>query len=183
MDKSGLLKEISNTLVKAKVEKLAAVSSENSFSLSDLIDLTFYPKKEIAFRAAWILEHITQSDPKRFFPFIIEFLNRYPQQENPSCCRHFTKIMTGLTQSRRTNDLRIPDGYNMEPIVEKTFEWLINNRMPVAVQVYCIDVLFNLRHQFPWISEELKAEISFLLHDGSAAMQSRGKAVLKKMGK
>ena len=181
MDKSELLKEISNTLVKVKVEKLAALGSKHTYSLSDLLDLTFYPKREVAFRAAWILESIVQTDPQRFSPHVEEFLIRYPSQTNTSCQRHFSKIMMYLTDPRSQKLLRLPDEFALEPLVEKTFEWLIDPKSPVAVQVNCLEVLFNLRQQVPWIEEELRAEIIFLLHEGGAAMQTRGKAILKKL--
>lgn len=86
-----------------------------------------------------------------------------------------------LTEHKHLKSKKIPQGYDMEPVVEKTFEWLICPRTPVAVRVNCMDILFNLKQEFPWIEEELKAQVTFFLHDGSAAMQSRGKAVLRKL--
>jgi hypothetical protein len=50
-----LVKEISTTLTKIKVVKLKAILEKQQFALSDLIDITFYPDKNIAFRATWIL--------------------------------------------------------------------------------------------------------------------------------
>ena len=61
------------------------------------------------------------------------------------------------------------------------FEWLINPHTPVAVRVNCMDVLYYMSPQFPWIKEELLAQIEFYLKDGSAALQSRGKGLLKKL--
>ena len=183
MNKSALLKEISGTLVRAKVERLSAIISKSDFPISDLLDLTFYPQKEIAFRAAWILEYLVLTDLENFRPDVVKFLECYPQQTNQSCRRHFAKILANMTAPKHAKNLWIPECYNMDPIVEKTFEWLIDPKTPVAIKVYCMEVLFNLHPQFPWIREELEAEIIFLLHDGQAALQSRGKAILKKLSR
>jgi hypothetical protein len=177
MDKSELLNELAGTMVKAKVEKLADLD----FSLSDLLDLTFYPKKEIAFRAAWTLEYIVQKNPERFLQIVPEFLDCYPRQTTAACCRHFAKILMYLTDTKPLKGIRLPETCDIEPLVEKTFDWLINQKSSIALRVYSMNVLFNLSQKEPWIKEELKAEITFLLHDGSAAIQSRRRAILKKI--
>ena len=58
-----LIKEISTTLVKKKVTKLTAILQKEQFKLTDLIDITFHPDKNIAFRAAWILENLFLQKP------------------------------------------------------------------------------------------------------------------------
>jgi hypothetical protein len=78
---------------------------------------------------------------------------------------------------------KVASTINFEPIVEATFEWLINDRTPVAVRVNCLDILYNLSNSYTWITEELKDQTRFLLKNESAAMQSRGKRVLKKIKK
>jgi hypothetical protein len=181
MDKQALLMEISGTLAKADIQRISAILYRSGFPISELIELTFYPQKEVAFRAAWILEHLALGNPDDFKPYIIEFLDRYPQQMNQSCRRHFAKIMAALTDSKDLSHMWVPEKHNLDNVAEKTFEWLIDPKTPVAVKVYCMEVLFNLHLHVPWIKEELEAEIIFLLHDGQPALQSRGKAVLQKL--
>ncbi|NEU08337.1 hypothetical protein GZH53_08455 [Flavihumibacter sp. R14] len=181
MNKSELLHAISTTLVKAKAERLAALTANKEVSVSDLLELTFYNQPDIAFRAAWILECVVRKYPERFESLIPEFLDRYIEQNNQSCQRHFTKIITCITDPKWSAMQHLVPHYNVEPIIEKTFEWLIDEKAPVALQVNCMDVLFNLRNRSSWIGEELRSQILFLLHDGSPAVQSRGKAILKKL--
>jgi hypothetical protein len=181
MNKSDLLKAISGTLVKAKVERLAALTADNEESVSDLLDLTFYTQPEVAFRAAWISECVVLNYPERFELLVPEFLERYIDQRNRSCQRHFTKIMMCITDPKRSAVLHMPPQHNVDPIIEKTFEWLIDEKAPVALRVNCMEVLFNLRDRSSWIADELRSEITFFLHGGSAAVQSSGKAILKKL--
>ena len=145
MSKEELLKEISTTLSKVKAEKLAALGGKNTFSIGDLIELSFYPRKEIAFRAAWILEFIEVNYPERFLPFLEKFLNRYPIQKNRSCQRHYTKIVMHLTNRKASENYQLKmRNYDLESIIETTFEWLIDKKTPIAVQVNCMEILCNL---------------------------------------
>lgn len=184
MTKDQLLKEITKTLTKNKVEKLATLAN-TAFSITDLVDLTFHARPEIAFRASWILEHTLVKHPQRFIEHLGYFLNKYPQQKNQSCQRHYTKIMMYLTDcqpSRKENSFAtILAVCDCIPVVETTFEWLISPKTPVAVQANCIDILFSFKNRYSWIAEELRFQVEFLLRNGGPAIQSRGKKLLKKL--
>jgi hypothetical protein len=41
--------------------------------------------------------------------------------------------------------------------------------------------LFNLRTRYPWIEEELANQIKFLMRNGTAAIQSRGRKLLAQL--
>src|SRR5690606_7339623 len=119
-----------------------------------------------------VLEYIATRAPQRFLPVFTEFMTRLPGQQNPSCQRHFTKILMVITGPKA------PPAYqeayaaaDREQLVETVFGWLINPQTPVAVQVNCMDILFNLTAEFGWIGEELQNQVEFLLRDGSAALQ------------
>jgi len=183
MDRPELLKTICVKIGKAETEALAALSADNKLPVSELLDLSFQRQQEIAFRAGWILETIAIKYPGAFKPLVSDFLNRYAHQRNTSCQRHFTKIMMCLTDPEYSDRVQVSSCFDAGPIIETTFEWLIDPKTPVAVQVNCMDVLFNLKDTLPWISAELQSQVVFLLHAGSPALQSRGKAILKKLSK
>ena len=71
-----LIKEISATLVKKKVDKLTAILDKQQFALRDLIDITFHPDKNIAFRAAWILENLFLKKPGSYLDDMDYLLGR-----------------------------------------------------------------------------------------------------------
>lgn len=151
MDAEAFLKDISISIGKRRSAELAERIATEGFSLYSLIDFSFHPKKEVAFHAAWILEQVSVKHPQVFAAITEEFLSRYPAQKNQSCCRHFTNIVIGLT---RQPDKTLAK-YDLEPIVEATFEWFIDLQSAAAVQANCMDVLFNLRGRYTWIAEEL----------------------------
>ena len=148
-------------------------------SPDDLINLTMVNEQEVAFRAAWILEQVAIDHLENFKLFLAEFIETYLAQRNPSCQRHFTKIMMYLTDEN--NRESVFSDIDPDPIIEVTFEWLINPETPVAVQCNCMDILYNFKDQADWLQLELSEQVGFLLKNGSAALQSRGKRVLKKL--
>ncbi|HEY0054444.1 MAG TPA: hypothetical protein VGB63_03720 [Pedobacter sp.] len=180
MTKEELLKEISQTLFKIKADKLASLLA-NIDSFKQILELTFYPKKEIAFRASWILETVYYKNPGAFLIHLDDFKSAYCRQKNLSCQRHFTKIMMDITLPNNEVFEQLANTNNFEAVTETTFTWLSDQKTPVAVQVNCLDILYNLSGRYDWIKDELVFQTEFLLKNGSAAMQSRGKRILSKL--
>jgi hypothetical protein len=174
MDKELFLKKISTALSK---KQALALSEEPALSVADLINLTLMANHELAFRAAWVLELVAIGEVERFKEHIPQFSEAYIRQKNKSCQRHFTKIFMYLADGKRD----LPDNINLDQLIEITFEWLIDPKTPVAVQCNCMDILFNFKHRSDWLEEELAHQVRFLLKDGSAALQSRGKKLLRKL--
>lgn len=182
MSRDELIQALSSTLKKNQVQELVFLAANGELPVHDLLDSCFLREKSpVAFRAAWVLEHVEVSAPSLFLPYFPEFIRRLPEQKNQSCQRHFTKILLHFTRPQASHTYKqalaaIPD---WEPLVEVVFEWLINSQTPVAVKVNCLEVLLYLSIEFPWIKEELQAQTEFYLRDGSPAMQSRGRKILK----
>lgn len=185
MNKEKLLQEISKAVSKSKAMELAEIVATTDFFMLDLLALCYHAEKSVAFRAAWILEFVEHTYPAKFMSVLHDFINELPKQRNDSCQRCFSKILMHLSNPKanviwRTAFNELPSTVH-ERIVETMFEWLINPHTPVAVRVNCMDVLYYMSPQFPWIKDELLAQIEFYLKDGSAALQSRGKALFKKL--
>lgn len=174
-----------NNTNQIRVPDLSALGDDPDVPMTELHDLCYdvdHPK--LAFRAAWLLEYITVNYPGRFMLVTDHFLARLANQKNPSCQRHFTNILIRLTHPKApTPYQRTLLSTNRDQLVETVFNWFIDPRTPVAVQANCMDVLLNMSGEFEWIRDELKLQIEFLLRDGSAAIQSRGKKVLGKLGR
>ncbi|HWD87393.1 MAG TPA: hypothetical protein VG367_04650 [Mucilaginibacter sp.] len=177
-----LIREISKIIVKTKVEKLTAILDKQQFALRDLIDLTFCEDSNIAFRAAWILENLFLKKPEAYMDELEYLVSRVPCVTYPSCKRHYAKIMMHISARKAPASIRQRlEAINLEPVVEKLFDWLIDPKVLIAVKVFASDALFNMRSRYPWISEELKEQMKFLMRDGSAAIQTRGRKLLAKL--
>jgi len=177
-----LIKEISATLTKTKVVKLSAIIKNQQFALKDLIDITFQPDKNVAFRAAWILENLFLQKPESYIENLEYLISRVKDVDNPSCKRHYAKILMHITSPKAPSIIKQKLAViDLEPVVEKLFDWLIDPKVLIAVKVFAAEALFNFRDRYPWISEELANQIRFLMRDGTAAIQSRGRKLLARL--
>lgn len=177
-----LIKEISATMGKAKVLKLTAIISKHHFPLRDLVDVTFHPDKNIAFRASWILENVLLRDNTAHLADLHYLLQHFTQVNYPSSQRHYANIIIRLTSPKAKPAIKeILNKTDLEPVVEKLFDWMIDPKVLVAVKCSSAEALMNLSARYNWIAEELKNQLEFLMRNGTAAIQARGKMILKKL--
>jgi hypothetical protein len=181
MVKDDLLQQLRCSIGKTKVIALSAVLEAQQFALRDLIDLTFFEDDTIAFRAAWILENFLLKKPEAYLCELDYLLSRVKEVTYPSCQRHYAKILMHLTAHNAHAAIRQKmDQTDLEPIVEQCFDWLIDPKTKVAVKNFSAITLSNLKERYPWIEEELKNQMEFLMRNGSAGIQVRGKKILGK---
>lgn len=177
-----LIQQLTATFGKTKVNKLAVILKERKFALHDLIDATFNTDKTIAFRAAWLLENVFLADPGFYLTDLNYLLTRFQDVTYPSCQRHYAKIIMHITSPKAPVQIKERiQTIHMEPVIEQCFDWIIDTKVLIAVKVHAAEALFNLRERYPWIAEELANQLQFLMKNGTAAIQARGKKLLKSL--
>lgn len=179
LTKDQLLKQIQSTMRKTKVPELANIIHHKDFQLTDLIDLTFHPDKKLAFRAAWLLENMFLHRPDLYVNNLDYLLSHFTSVTHPGCKRHYAKIAMHITSPHALPEIKHKiETIDMTVIVNQCFEWMIDPAVLVAVKALASETLFNLRHRYPWIAGELAAQLEFLMRNGTAAIQSKGKKLL-----
>jgi hypothetical protein len=177
-----LTQQLTATIGKPKVIALTRILSEQQFALRELIDLTFNEDKHVAFRASWLLENVFLQNPHAYLLDLEYLIKRLKDVNYPSCQRHYAKIIMHITSPKAPPAIQIiVQQIDLEAAVEHLFEWIINPKVKTAVKAFAIEALFNLRHKYTWIAEELTNQIQYLMRDGTAAIQSRGKKLLKQL--
>ncbi|SDD48368.1 hypothetical protein SAMN05216464_101854 [Mucilaginibacter pineti] len=177
-----LIVELSHTLGKPKVLKLSRVLEEQHFALRDLIDITFHPDQVIGFRAVWILENMFLKDPENYLNDLEYFVSRFKGVGNPSCMRHYAKLIMHMTDTTSPETIKLKlKTIDLEPVIEQLFDWMINPKVKVAVKAFAGQALFNLKDTYPWIADELAGQLKYLMRNGSAGIQSKGKRLLKEL--
>ena len=179
LTKEELVGSIKSRIGKLKVIRLTEILQQEQFALRELIDITFCEDGDIAFRAAWLLENLFLQRPASYIGELTYLVSRISEVKNPSCKRHYAKIMMHMTAPKAPAAVKekLYD-INLEPVVEQFFDWLIDPKVLIAVKVFAAQALFNIRGRYPWIKEELAEQIRFLMRDGTAAIQSRGRKLL-----
>jgi len=183
MNKTELIEQLAATFGKTKVDKLTRILKDSDFSLTDLIDITFHKNKTIAFRAAWLLENVYMQQPDKYLNELSYLIERFIEVKYPSCQRHYAKIIVHITSPKAPKSIQNElQKINLGPIIEQLFEWMIDSQIKIAVKVFASEALFNVRDSYDWIKEELANQIQHLMRDGTAAIQTRGKKILKQLG-
>jgi len=179
LNKGELVGSIKSRIGKLKVIKLTEILQKEQFSLRDLVDITFSDDRDIAFRAAWLLENLFLQKPGNYIDELEYLISRINDVKHASCKRHYAKILMHITAPKAPEDVRQRlENIDLEPVVEQLFDWLIDPKVLVAVKVFAAEALFNVRVRYPWIQDELKDQIHFMMRDGTAAIQSRGRKLL-----
>lgn len=178
MKKTKIIVKLSDVLNKEKINEYSSAKN----SVKDLIEISFYKDERIAFRASWILETICITDFERFLPQIHYFLDKFPQQNNLSCRRHYSKILALITKKNAPKAAKeIISKYNTDTLVETVFSWLIDEKVPVAVKSHCLNILANFNSKHSWIKDELIQTMDFLVDKESIAFYAKAKQIRRQL--
>ncbi|MHA4896192.1 hypothetical protein ACXZ1K_15680 [Pedobacter sp. PWIIR3] len=184
MDKEELLIALSLPMHFQMVANLTRILDSREVDIRNLFELTFHKKKEVAFRAAWMLEYLMVNEPSAFADHIGLLFELLPRQKNQSSMRHYSKMISILTDKRVNSCYKEPlSKINLEPVIEVLFTWLIDNNVLVATKVHCMQSLANLSFRFSWIKEELLQTIHHLEATESIAFFARARVVKKTLSK
>ncbi len=164
------------------VASSTAIIESNDLDIDDLFDISFHKKKEIAFRAAWMLEYLMTHKPEQFAPYVDKLLQLLSEQKNPSAMRHYAKMVVLLTD-RKAGPIykEMAVNLNFEPVIEVLFTWLVDPETLVASKVHCMQALANLTPRYDWIKDELLETIDYLMGIESIAFFARAKMVKKQL--
>lgn len=176
---TDIIKQIASVMGKTKVNRLVEILAEGDIDLAWLIDLTFHPDNNLSFKSAWLLENLYLKYPESFVPHINYIMGRLKDVKNPSCKRHYAKILMHLSSPKAPKAIKEKlKEVDLEPAIEQCFDWLIDPKVLVAVKAFASEALFNMRRSHTWITEELTRQLEFLMLDGSTAIQTKGKHLL-----
>lgn len=184
MNKDQLINALSQPVEFQMVRNLIRILETNQVSIPDIFDASLHHRKEIAFRAAWMLEYLLSTRPDSFKNYVIALFEYLPRSNNQSVMRHYSKMVALLT-SKKVNQVYLPEvrEVNFKPVIEILFNWLIEDSTLVATKVHCMQALANLSAGFDWISDELLQTIDYLEPKESIAFFARAKLVKKTLVK
>ncbi|RFZ94063.1 hypothetical protein D0C36_00435 [Mucilaginibacter conchicola] len=174
-----IIKALSADRTKGFVDRLSQKVRDENFDINQLIDLTFHKDEQTGFRAAWLLDTTLHAEPERYADDLPYFITRMADVTYPSCQRHYTRVLLSFTDKKAPDAIRKQiAALDMEPVVEKCFDWLIDPKVKVAVKAFAAEILYNLSPRYDWIKDELVNQLHFMMRDGTAAIQVRGRKLL-----
>jgi hypothetical protein len=182
VDKEELIAKLEVPMKFQMVANSTAIIESNDLEIDDLFAISFHKKKEIAFRAAWMLEYIMTYRPAQFGDYVGRLFELLPGQKNHSAMRHYAKMIALLTD-RKADAIyqELVRSMDFEPVIEVLFTWLVDPYTLVASKVHCMQALANLTLKYDWIKEDLLETIDYLMGIESIAFFARAKMVKKQL--
>lgn len=137
--------------------------------LRELIANSSKKHNKCEFRAAYVAEHLYFRD-KRFKEELCLYLTSiFPKIKNESTKRHIGKIMA---HSLKNSDIS-PNSTECEQIASACIEWCIKPKVRVAVIIWAMECLIQLRDRVEWLPDIMDDILDTLSIDPTPGMSVR----------
>lgn len=137
----------------------------------EVLDICFEQPYPVSMRAARVVQLCCEKDPELIYPHLEESFRKMLSSGVEGVGRGFLKIYAENIDLRKFNDPGI--------LISLCFDWLASIEQPIAVKVYAMEILRKYCIIEPDLSHELAISLDPLLYDGSPAIRSRARKVLK----
>ena len=163
---STLLEEQNITLI---VKYLMASPQE----IPAIIELTKKSNEKIAWRAAWVLDHLNMHRPEVTHPYLPELLQILKETDFNGVRRSLLKII--INSSSKINE----DG----ELLDLCFQWTISPAIPIAVRAHGMQYIYNLLPKYPELENEFIISLEATREDASKGIQSKARKILSALRK
>ena len=165
---------INNMMSMPEAEWVAASAIENPAIFIKLYEYSFSADKHLSFRASWTLSKVCDRYPEMIYPYLSKIVDSLAKIDNESVLRSFVRILS-LTDIEKINPRQ------QGILADFSFNQLNSGFSAIAVKAYSMEILYKLTLTYPDLANELSTSIRLLMEDGSAAITSRGRMILKKL--
>lgn len=124
-------------------------------------------RDKLSFRSAYALETLFFVHCQLFTPYAEQFCDDFPRCTNNSAKRHFAKIMAHLLHEYE------PTQHQCEVIAESCVDWIIDPKVRVAVKIWAVEVLRELRDRVEWVDEALEDIMSMMRQSNLPSLATR----------
>jgi hypothetical protein len=158
---------------KEEKERLGKIIASDPKLFAELWSLIKTADSPIPEYGSWVLDHCVAINPTLVQPHLDEMIAHFPLPNHNSIHRNLGKILA---------QVEIPEQYQGE-LYSLCIDRLLMPQMEVAVKVHCMEIAYNIARDIPELKEELALVINDQMEFNSAGFKSRGKKILKRLGK
>ncbi len=139
------------------------------------IELALMDEKHYAERASRVISVCSHNFPELFKPHCSRVIAELKNLKSDGAMRNFLKTLAEVPLKLTKKDKSI--------LLNQCFDYLVSNDYPIAVQVFSMQILYNLSCEIPEIGEELCRILEERMPDASAGYRSRVRRILSQMKK
>ncbi|MDX1685102.1 MAG: hypothetical protein R3275_07685 [Saprospiraceae bacterium] len=169
-DKSELTRLLLREHSKANSMEVVQLLESGKASLRDLIQLFSSNDKLIAQRASTTVNHYFSRHTDEITSCMDIFLEAMDRSIHPSIRRNVMRLLQFVD---------IPEQYRA-PILNRAYEYLLNPKTPIAVQVFSLQVIANISQNHQDLKAELLSALD-IIEQPSCALEARVKRVIKQL--
>ncbi|MCP9200131.1 hypothetical protein MKO06_09440 [Gramella sp. GC03-9] len=179
MEIRNILQEMNTSL--ASRENAAKILIGRPRLIQDAVSLLNENETKLSIKALYCLEILARKDIDLLMDQLKHLTHYAKTSENSSANRCLAKIFSLATEkdSLAGKTSYLPSEIK-ESIMETSFSWLIREES-IAVKVFSMQTLWDLRCENDWIAAELKAVLQNDFPGASAGYQSRARKILRKL--
>ena len=135
--------------------------------------------RELITKSAYAIDQALRMNIVVLIPYKMLFFEALRKLQRDTEKRIFAKIIELISGAHLENKFPLHPG-ERKLLIEQAFEWLINDEK-VAVKVFAMQCLYNLRNAQNSIIPELTAQLEQQFSEAGPAFQSRARHILKKL--
>ncbi len=137
----------------------------------EIVGLILHDTDPVPARAAWVAEGVSEQFPEMINPHVTSLIRALPACTHPGTRRNVLKILSRTPIPEEEQGM----------LIDQCFGWMLDLNEPVAVKVYCMQIIANHLDTYPELSNELREVIEDQWDRNSPGFQSRGRKILRMM--
>ena len=152
-------------------EEALALLQKQPGEISTLLRYVTVPDEKLAWRAAWIIDHLNQQAPQLIKPHLSRLCTILKTTSFNGVRRSLMKVL--VTNPSPVNE----DGL----LVDLCFNWMVNPKIPTAVRAHAMKLVYNLLPIYPDLRGEFKTSLEVALEEEAKGVQSCARNLLAKL--
>lgn len=138
----------------------------------DLMNIALSQELPVCWRAAWIMDHLSELHPSLPEKYIEQLWRKIPDQPD------------GVKRSilRMLCRYEIPEE-QQGIATDMCLDWLLKESVPVAIKVFSMEILLNITRVYPELKEEFITILEDQMPNNSAGYKARAVKIIKAMEK
>lgn len=153
------------------IHEITYLTQGNNKRKKELYDLLFDEEDQIAYQAAWAMNHYSSRENQWLYDKQDELINEAMH------CRHTGKrrlILSLLYRQPLANPPRVD-------FLDFCLDRMISRKEPVGIRSLCMKIAYELCRPIPELTRELKAALGMMEGEFSPAIATARKNILKAM--
>lgn len=128
-------------------------------------------EERAAWRAAWVLDHLNQSEPLLLIPHLETISSILKTTKYNGVRRSLIKIL--ISNPSATND----DG----ELLDLCFQWVSSPSIPVAIRAHAMQFIFNLLPTYPELKNEFQLTLETAINDERKGVRGKARKILSSL--